>query len=317
MNILVTGAAGFIGSSLADLLLDQGHAVIAIDNFDPYYPRALKEKNIENALKNPEYLFIEGDIRNGKDLRKCFNQMRIDTVIHLAAKAGVRPSLRDPAGYYSCNVMGTLSLLENMVYSGVNKLVLASSSSVYGNNKKVPFSESDPVDHPISPYAASKKAGELLCHTYHHLHGFDVFCLRLFTVYGPRQRPDLAIRKFTALLMNGKPIPFFGDGSTTRDYTHISDLLKGIIAAVSQLSGYEIINLGGSHMTSLKELVNMLESFTGKNAAFKQMPMQSGDVNTTYADITKAKELLAYNPSWTLEDGIKDFIAWFIEQDQS
>ncbi len=231
-------------------------------------------------------------------------------VAHLAAKAGVRSSIKNPEIYFDVNVRGTLNILEAMRKNNVRKLIFTSSSSVYGNNKKVPFSESDVVDKPISPYAASKKAAELLCHTYHHLHGFDIFCLRLFTVYGPRQRPDLAIHKFAKLIMEGKPIPFFGDGSTERDYTYIEDIINGIMGAIKNLKGYDIFNLGESKTISLIELVHTLEKLLGKKAIIDYLPTQPGDVTKTYADISKTKQQLGYNPSTIIEDGIEKFINW-------
>ena len=310
MTILVTGGAGFIGSSLVDRLLSVGHAVLAIDNYDDFYDRSIKEKNIQNALYSASFKLIEGDIRNENLLSELFRNYRIDLVTHLAAKAGVRPSIKNPEIYFDVNVRGTLNILEAMRKNNVRKLIFTSSSSVYGNNKKVPFSESDIVDNPISPYAASKKAGELLCHTYHHLHGFDIFCLRLFTVYGPRQRPDLAIHKFAKLIMEGKPIPFFGDGSTERDYTYIEDIVDGIMRAIKNLKGYDIFNLGESKTISLIELVHTLEKLLGKKAIIDYLPTQPGDVTKTYADISKTKQLLGYNPSTIIEEGIEKFINW-------
>jgi len=313
-NILVTGGAGFIGSNLVEHLLNEGQRVICLDNFDPYYDVAIKKKNIEIAAKSPKFTFLNADILDSKALTSCFEKHQIDIVIHLAAKAGVRPSLSDPKGYYDVNVSGTLNLLETMKKFGVKKMVFASSSSVYGNNTKIPFSETDIVDFPISPYAATKKAGELLCHTYHHLYDFDIFCLRFFTVYGPRQRPDLAIYKFTKAILNGEPIPFYGDGSNKRDYTHISDIVQGIQAALNNLSGFEIINLGESTPISLSELVNYLEEFTGGKAQLNKLPLQQGDVNITYADIEKARNLIGYSPKMDIHEGFKSFVQWYRNQ---
>ena len=270
-KVLITGAAGFIGSSLADDLLAKGFSIMGIDNFDSFYTRDIKETNISNALKHNLYSFQEGDIRDMEFLNSCFSGFRPDIVIHLAAKAGVRPSIKDPASYYDVNVNGTLNMLEAMRKNKIGRMLFASSSSVYGNNKKIPFAESDNVDFPVSPYAASKKACELLCHTYHHLFDMDIFCLRFFTVYGPRQRPDLAINKFTRALLNDEPITLFGDGSTSRDYTHIS---------------------------------------TGKKADIKYLPMQDGDVLRTFADISRAKSVLGYNPVVNIADGISNYVEW-------
>ena len=309
-KILITGAAGFIGSSLADDLLAKGFSIMGIDNFDSFYKRDIKETNISNALKHNSYSFLEGDIRDMEFLDSCFSGFRPDIVIHLAAKAGVRPSIKDPASYYDVNVNGTLNMLEAMRKNKIGRMLFASSSSVYGNNKKIPFAESDNVDFPVSPYAASKKACELLCHTYHHLFDMDIFCLRFFTVYGPRQRPDLAINKFTRALLNDEPITLFGDGSTSRDYTHISDILQGIGQAMENLKGFGIFNLGESNAISLKELVALLENSTGKKADIKYLPMQDGDVLRTFADISRAKSVLGYNPVVNIADGIRNYVEW-------
>jgi UDP-glucuronate 4-epimerase len=309
-KILITGAAGFIGSSLADDLLAKGFSIMGIDNFDSFYTRDIKETNISNALKHNLYSFQEGDIRDMEFLNSCFSGFRPDIVIHLAAKAGVRPSIKNPASYYDVNVNGTLNMLEAMRKNKIGRMLFASSSSVYGNNKKIPFAESDNVDFPVSPYAASKKACELLCHTYHHLFDMDIFCLRFFTVYGPRQRPDLAINKFTRALLNDEPITLFGDGSTSRDYTHISDILQGIGQAMENLKGFGIFNLGESNAISLKELVALLENSTGKKADIKYLPMQDGDVLRTFADISRAKSVLGYNPVVNIADGISNYVEW-------
>jgi len=312
MNILLTGAAGFIGSSLSDSLLKKGNIQIGgIDNFDEYYPKSIKLTNLESAMHNSNLTLYDIDILDAKSLNKVFHDIKPDIVIHLAAKAGVRPSIQDPIGYYDVNVRGTLNVLEAMRISGTKKLIFASSSSVYGNGMVVPFSENLNVDNPISPYAASKKTGELLCHTYHHLYDMDIFCLRFFTVYGPRQRPDLAIRKFTKAIIEGAEIPFYGDGTTRRDYTHINDIVHGISNAIDRLKGYEVINLGESKTTSLEELVCILEDAIGKKAQKKTLPMQDGDVLQTYADISKAQTILGYLPSTDFKDGISDFVEWY------
>jgi len=313
LNIIVTGAAGFIGSHLCEKLLSQNHLVLGIDNFDPFYDKRIKEKNLENAFKGNSFKLFEVDILEKSKLSQIFRENQIDLVIHIAAKAGVRPSIKDPIGYYNTNVIGTLNILEVMKENGCKKMIFASSSSVYGNNKKVPFSETDIVDNPISPYAASKKASELLCHTYHHLYGFDIFALRFFTVYGPRQRPDLAIHKFTKLLLEGKEIPFYGDGTSSRDYTYIDDIIDGIIGAVKKLHGFEIINIGNSYGVSLTKMINIIEEKLSKIAILKKMPMQAGDVKLTFADISKAKKILGYEPRVNFEIGIANFIKWYIE----
>jgi len=309
-KILITGAAGFIGSNLVDDLLKSGYKVMGLDNFNHFYSREIKETNISGALTNGLFSFMEGDILDPDFLDSCFSGFDPDLVIHLAAKAGVRPSISDPASYYDVNVKGTLNLLEAMRKKNISKMLFASSSSVYGNNRKIPFSESDNVDYPVSPYAASKKAGELLCHTYHHLYGMDIFCLRFFTVYGPRQRPDLAINKFTRALMNGEEITLYGDGTSSRDYTHISDILQGIEKAMKKVKGFDIFNLGESSAISLSGLVSLLEEKTGEKAKIKYLPLQDGDVIRTFADISKAKEMLGYNPLIRIDDGIESYIDW-------
>jgi len=314
-KILITGAAGFIGSNLADELLKQDFRIMGIDNFDPFYRREIKEANISGALRNSSFSFREGDIRDPEFLDRCFSEFEPGLVIHLAAKAGVRPSISDPAAYFDVNVKGTLNLLETMRRKNSGRMLFASSSSVYGNNKKTPFSESDNVDYPISPYAASKKAGELLCHTYHHLYGMDIFCLRFFTVYGPRQRCDLAINKFTRAILNGETITLFGDGTTSRDYTHISDIVQGIKKAIEKVNGFDIFNLGESNAISLTRLVSLLEEYTGKKAALKIMPLQDGDVIQTFADISKAKSVLGYNPVIDIEVGIEKYVEWYKSAD--
>jgi len=311
-NILITGVAGFIGSNLADELLKHDFRIMGIDNFDPFYRREIKESNISDALKKSSFIFREGDIRDPEFLDRCFSEFGPDLVIHLAAKAGVRPSISDPSAYFDVNVNGTLNLLESMRRNKTGRMLFASSSSVYGNNKKIPFSESDNVDYPISPYAASKKAGELLCHTYHHLFGMDIFCLRFFTVYGPRQRCDLAINKFTRAILNGEAITLYGDGTTSRDYTYISDLMQGIKKAIEKVNGFDIFNLGESNAISLARLVELLEEKTGKKAALQYMPLQDGDVIQTFADISKSKDILGYNPVIGIEAGIEKYVEWYI-----
>lgn len=309
-RILITGAAGFIGSHLADRLLKDGWRVMGIDNFDLFYERAIKEKNIMDSLENPAYQLLEGDIRDPDFVSHCFDEFKPGIIVHLAAKAGVRPSLIDPKACFDVNLTGTLNLLEMMKKKKIGKMIFASSSSVYGNNEKVPFCETDNVDFPISPYAASKKAGELLCHTYHHLYNLDIFCLRFFTVYGPRQRPDLAINKFTKSILKGQEIQLYGDGSTSRDYTHISDIIDGIILAIQKIKGFDIFNLGESKTVTLMNLVKTLEKFAGKQAYLRFLPLQEGDVIQTFADIGKARDKLEYNPKVDIETGLKDYIKW-------
>ena len=310
MNIIVTGGAGFIGSNLCEKLLNEGHKVICIDNFNEFYDPTIKRRNIE-TLKGNKFRLYEGDILDKPFLSKVFSDNTIDIVIHLAAMAGVRPSIENPFLYYNVNVIGTLNILEVMKERNVKNLIFASSSSLYGNNRKIPFSELDNVDHPISPYAASKKAGELLCHTYYHLYKFNINCLRFFTVYGPKQRPDLAIYKFTKALFNDEPIFFYGNGSTRRDYTNVNDIVHGIINALKKLDGYNVYNLGESNTITLTELVNLLEKYTGKEAKINYLPMQAGDVNQTFADISKAKENLVYSPKVSIESGLKEFVNWY------
>jgi UDP-glucuronate 4-epimerase len=309
MNVLVTGGAGFIGSHVVDRLLARGDAVTVLDDFNDYYDPRLKRLNV--AAFGDRARVVEGDIRDPQLVNSVFAQGAFDAVVHLAARAGVRPSLAEPALYVETNVMGTQHLLEAARKTGVGRFVFASSSSVYGNNQQVPFAEDHPVSHPISPYAATKLAGEALAHVYHHLYGMSVVCLRFFTVYGPRQRPDLAIRKFTRAILEGKPIDMYGDGETARDYTYIDDILQGVMAALDRPLGYEIINLGESRTVTLRALVELIEQATGQHAIVRKQPPQPGDVALTYADISKARRLLGYQPAVPIEDGIKRFVAWY------
>ncbi|GAB6282666.1 MAG: GDP-mannose 4,6-dehydratase [Ignavibacterium sp.] len=313
MNYLITGGAGFMGSHLVDRLFNEENHITVIDNFDDFYERSIKENNISNARKNRNFKLIEGDIRDKELLKNIFNSYSIDIVVHLASKAGVRPSILAPQSYYDVNVNGTLNILEAMREFNVKNMIYASSSSIYGNNKKVPFCEGDIVDYPISPYAATKKSGELVCHTYYYLYGFNISCLRFFTVYGPRQRPDLAIHKFAKLIIEGKPIPFYGDGSTERDYTYIEDIIDGIMCAINNLKGYDILNIGESNTISLNTMVKTLEHAIGKKAIIERLPMQLGDVKRTFADITKARDRIGYNPKYSFEKGIANFISWLLE----
>ena len=316
-TVLVTGGAGFIGSNLIEYLIKKNYTVISLDNYDEFYNKHIKISNLKNISNSNSFTSIEGDIRNKELLSTIFKNNDIDCVIHLAAKAGVRPSILNPIDYYDVNVNGLLCLLEAMKDGKVNKLINASSSSVYGNNIKVPYSENDNIDFPISPYAASKKAGELLNHTYHHLNNFDVINLRFFTVFGPRQRPDLAIHKFFKNIYNGTPIDIYGDGSTSRDYTYIDDIVQGICNSINYLENgsniYENINLGGNSPIKLGELIELIEKVTNKVFKKNYMPMQPGDVNKTYADIAKAKKLINYTPSTSIENGLINFKNWYEE----
>jgi UDP-glucuronate 4-epimerase len=317
MNFLVTGGAGFIGSHVCERLLQSGHAVWALDDLNPFYSPAVKEKNLrEIASLGKPFTFIAKDLSDVKALEKLFQEARFDQVIHLAARAGVRPSLDEPEFFQQVNVEGTVNILEAARRHGVKKALLASSSSVYGVNKKVPFAESDPVFSVISPYAASKLACEALGHVYHYVYGMDVTMLRFFTVYGPRQRPDLAIHKFAKLISAGKPIPVYGDGSTARDYTYISDIVDGMIACAEGKFGYEIFNLGGSETVTLARLIELLEKSLGRKAVIERLPEQPGDVPLTYADITKSRKFLGYSPKVKIEQGIPLFVEWFKRQEK-
>jgi len=314
-KILITGGAGFIGSHLVDLLLKEGGwNVTVIDNFDPFYSSKIKRTNIKPHLENPNYQLYETDICDLESLRKVFQENEFELIVHLAALAGVRPSILRPVAYAKVNVEGTVNLLEMAKDFGIKKFIFGSSSSVYGINCKIPFSEDDKISMTISPYASTKAAGELLCHTYSHLYGIKIICLRLFTVYGARQRPDLAIHKFSRLIWNGKPIPMFGDGTTKRDYTYIDDVLQGMRAAIDyDKSQYEIFNLGESRTVELRYLISLLEECLEKKAIIERLPPQPGDVPITFADISKARKLLGYNPQMPIEQGIKEFAKWFIK----
>ncbi len=313
MKALVTGAAGFIGSHLTERLLKDGWTVVGVDSFDTFYDPAIKRRNIAGCLSHPAFRLVEADIRDKTAMEQAV-EPDTGAIVHLAARAGVRPSIAEPALYTDVNINGTVALLEAARERGVPKFVFASSSSVYGNNKKVPFSESDNVDFPISPYAATKKAGELICHTYHHLHGLAINCLRFFTVYGPRQRPDLAIHKFARLIEDGKPIPVYGDGSMMRDFTYIDDIVNGIIAAMDRCTGYEVYNLGESQPIALSDLITEIERALGKNAIRQRLPLQPGDVDRTYADVAKAQTQLGYRPSTDIRTGLARFVAWFRQE---
>lgn len=316
MTILVTGGAGFIGSHLCESLLDDGYKVVCLDNFDPFYSEEIKRKQVSELTVHPNFKLIEGDIRDRQLLRQIFTRHVVSTVIHLAAKAGVRPSILQPGDYFDVNVTGTLQLLEAMAEARVQRLIFASSSSVYGNQAKVPFSEKDEVNHPISPYAASKRSGELLAYTYHHLYGLDVACLRLFTVYGPRQRPDLAIHKFAQLALDKQPIPLYGDGKTRRDYTYVGDIVRGIRQLLDVYPrGYEIFNLGGGAPVTLTGLVKALEEALGHPLEVQFGEKQAGDVEQTFADVSKAKAFFGYEPETNLKEGMRRFAEWFSREE--
>lgn len=312
MNILITGGAGFIGSTLADKLLKiESNNVIVIDNFNDYYSTTLKEKNIKHNLDNKNYKLYRGDICDKNLLSKIFEENQIDVVVHIAASAGVRPSIENPLSYVKNNIEGTVNIVEVMKENGIKKIVFASSSSIYGNCKEEIFSEDLKVSEPISPYAASKSACEQFLYTYSKLFDIQVVALRFFTVFGPRQRPDLAIRKFIDLIKENKPIPVYGDGTTIRDYTYVDDIVDGIISAINYNdTPYEIINLGGGAPVSLNQMIETIEKVLNKKATIEHLPMQLGDVNKTAADITKSKKLLNYNPKTSFKEGIIKFIEW-------
>lgn len=317
MKILLTGAAGFIGSHLAERLCGRGDRVTGFDNFDPFYPREVKERNLAGLLARQDFSLVEGDLTDPHDVDQAFAIAGpVDTVVHLAALAGVRPSIASPGRYWNVNVNGTLHLLHACHERGVKRVVFASSSSVYGLDSDLPFSEFDPCGRPLSPYAATKRAGELMAFTHHHLHGAAVTCLRLFTVYGPRQRPDLAIHTFTRLIAAGQPIQLFGDGTTSRDYTWIDDILDGVVAAIDQQArdgrtAYRIYNLGGCRPTSLKELVDRIAAALGKPAIIEWQPEQAGDMKHTLADVDLAQGDLGYSPKVPVEAGIPRFVEWW------
>jgi UDP-glucuronate 4-epimerase len=313
MDLLVTGGAGFIGSHLCESLLEKGHSVICIDNFNDYYDPKIKEKNIENCLKNKNFILFRKDITNIGEIKKIFENRKIEQVLHLAARVGVRESISKPILFEEVNVKGTLNLLNLCKEFNIKKFIFISSSSVYGENKKIPYSESDPTNNIISPYAATKRSAEILCETYSRLFGMNITCLRLFTVYGPRGRPEMAPYKFTKLIDEEKELPMFGDGSSKRDYTYVRDIVDGIISAVNKSLRFEIINLGNSKPVELRKFISIIEKTVGKKAKIKKLPHQKGDVSITFADISKAKELLNYSPKVDLEQGMRNFFEWYLK----
>ena len=312
MKILVTGGAGFIGSHLVKRLLDRGDSVLVIDNFNNYYDPKIKRSNIKGYISNKKFKLFEIDIRD--DLRHIFEENNIDQVVHLAARAGVRPSIEEPLLYSDVNIIGTANILENCREFDIKTVIFGSSSSVYGINSKVPFTEVDILEHPISPYAVTKISGEQLCKIYSECYSINITCLRFFTVFGPRQRPEMAIHKFVNLISQDKQIPFYGDGTTGRDYTYVTDIIDGILSAMDKKFSFEIINLGDSNVVKLKELVEIMEKEIGKKAVLKTMANQPGDVPITYADISKAKKLLGYSPKIKIHDGIANFVKWYNKQ---
>ncbi len=314
--ILVTGGAGFIGSHLIDRLLSNNRKVICVDNLNDFYNPGIKRLNQEQHFNYKRFEFHQGDIRDAEFIDKLFQQYEFGTVVHLAAMAGVRPSIEKPMVYTDTNVTGTQILLETAVKYQVKHFLFASSSSVYGNNEKTPFSEEDRVDFPVSPYGATKKMGELLCYTYHHLYQLPVSCLRFFTVYGPRQRPEMAIHKFVRMILNEEPIPFFGDGDTARDYTFVSDIVNGIVATMDQANDFIIYNLGNSDPIKLSELVESIGEICGKLPIIDQQEMPAGDVLQTYANIERARKRLGYEPTTDIKTGLREFINWYLEISQ-
>lgn len=311
-NVLITGGAGFIGSHLVDRLLgEQNWRVTVVDNFNDFYCPSIKRSNVQPHLPNPNYQLVEADVCNEAALENVFGRQSFDIIVHLAARAGVRPSLEKPQLYAETNIKGTLNLLEQARRFAVPQFIFGSSSSIYGCSAKLPFKESDQIANPISPYAATKAAAELLCQTYSHLYGIRMTCLRFFTVYGARQRPDLAIHKFARLILEGKPIPIFGDGTNQRDYTYIDDIIAGIRAAMNYAeTPYELFNLGESETISLCELISLLEKHLERKAVVEFLPPQPGDVPVTFADISKARRMLGYNPQTKIEEGIEKFCSW-------
>jgi UDP-glucuronate 4-epimerase len=316
MKILITGGAGFIGSHLADELIARGERVTVIDEFNDFYDPKLKRENVAPHLSNPAYRLVEGDIRDTQKVLELFEEARFDAVVHLAARAGVRPSIQEPLLYEQVNCVGTLNLLEAARKTGVGNFVFASSSSVYGINSKVPFSEGDPITCPISPYATTKRAGELMCYTYSHLYKLPATCLRFFTVYGERGRPDMAVAKFTRLIHENKPIQVYGDGSAQRDFTYVGDIKEGLMKAIYSPSRYEIVNLGGANTIELKRLIELIEGSLGKKARIEYLPPVPGDVPITFADVAKARKLLGFSAAVRIGEGVERYVKWFLERER-
>lgn len=314
MNILVTGGAGFIGSHLCEKLIDSGSKIICVDNFDNFYNPAIKENNLSGVIGSSYFKLYRSDICSLDQMEEIFSKNSIDMVIHLAARAGVRPSIEKPFLYEKVNILGTMNLLECCKRYNISKFIFASSSSVYGGNKKIPFSEEDNVDHPISPYAATKKAGELICYTYHNLYKISIFCFRFFNVYGPRQRPETAIHKFTRQILSSEDIEIYGDGSSSRDYTYIDDVISGILRSLDRIKGFEVINLGNSNTVKLIDLIRLIEITTGGKGQLKFVKNQPGDIFITYADIRKARKMLKYLPKTNIKEGLVKFVKWYKEK---
>jgi len=310
-TVVVTGAAGFIGSQLSERLVERGDRVVGLDNLDPFYDPAIKRRNVAGLERSGSFELVEGDIRDRDLVRRLLGAQKPDSIVHLAALAGVRPSLKDPVRYHDVNCTGTAVLLEEARSAGISRFVFGSSSSVYGGNERVPFHEDDDVGRPVSPYAATKRSNELTCHTFHHLYGMDIAALRFFTVYGPRQRPEMAIHKFVRCVDQGEPLPLFGDGSSERDYTYIDDILDGVIKAHDKHRGFRIYNLGESATISLKELVAAIGRAMGAEPRVDWQPEQPGDVPRTHADIRRAREELGYDPQVDLVSGLERFVAWY------
>lgn len=314
MNVLVTGGAGFIGSHLTGALLDRGERVVVMDEFNDFYDPALKRENVRPYLADPGFRLYEADIRDRGAVERIIGEERPDVVCHLAARAGVRPSIEDPLLYEEVNCVGTLNILEAVKGLGIRNFVFASSSSVYGINSKLPFSEDDPITKPISPYASTKRACELHLYTYAHLYGIPVTCLRFFTVYGERGRPDMAVARFTRFIWEGAELPVYGDGTARRDFTYISDILKGLVASVYKPLPYEIINLGGSKTVEVRRLISIIEEKLGRKAKIRYLPAAPGDVPATYADVEKARRLLGFEPEVTIEEGVERYVRWFLNR---
>ncbi len=314
MNIVVTGGAGFIGSTLSEALIKRGESVTVIDDFNDFYDPALKRENVEGLMAEPGFRLVELDIRDKAEVARALREAAPDVVCHIAARAGVRPSIEDPVLYEEVNCLGTLNILEAVKDLGLKNFIFASSSSVYGLNSQVPFSEDDPITCTISPYAATKRAGELMCYAYSHLYNIPVTCLRFFTVYGERGRPDMAVAKFTKLIHEGRAIEVYGDGSALRDFTYIGDIVSGVVESIYRPFKYEIINIGGSATIEVKRLISLIEQSLGKKAEVGFGPVQPGDVPVTYADVSKAGRLLGFSPKVSIEEGVGRYVKWFLER---